>query len=148
MAKTVMAERFVVESIDARQVDPVTAAFLHDHLTLGSGGEMAAVFRTVRNSNRAGWSGRAVIVRDGDEIVGWGLRWKAFSDATQWVLHVFVAPGRRRQGIGTTICAEASKRLSRPLKGMVWDDVSAAFYGSGKAAGFVVFDLRRRRTAA
>lgn len=121
---------FSIETAAAPDVPDDVAAVLHDQFTLGDAGQMAAVFRSCRRG-RGGWTGRAVIVRDTNEtIVGWGLRWKAFEDSTRWALFLFVDPARRREGIGTLIAGEATRRVRQPVKGFVWNDESANFYAS------------------
>lgn len=112
-------------------------------LTLPTG-DMAKVYRACANPTSKHWEGTVIVARDGDQVVGWALRWRCFA-GHRWSLHIFVDPARRRTGIGSQLVAASRYRLraTTELRGFVWDDTSASFWATIDIPGVVAPDLRR-----
>lgn len=118
-----------LETLHATDVAPDVEARLLE-LTLPTG-EMAKVYRACRRGG-ATWTGRVIVARIDDEIVGWALRWKLDGHWRRWNLHMYVHPDHRRRGVATALVTAARHRLRRDtrLRGYVWDDTSAAFWST------------------
>ena len=89
-------------------------------------GMMWGTFTRCRNFDN-NHEGKVVVVKDDEELIGWGLRWRMHN--FNWTLHLFVSPSRRREGIGTVIAERAVKGL-KMTQGCPWNDASENFYRS------------------
>lgn len=107
-------------------------------LTLPAG-EMVKVYRSCRSVSsqvRRAWTGRVVVASIDGKVVGWALRWRLSIHGRKWIVHLFVDPEHRRDGVGTALVAGCRYRLRRDteLKGCPWDQVSREFWASIGAA--------------